>query len=234
MLQLASDMQRSGVRRDVWTYASLIAACQSCGNRWREALAFYQDMQDEGEPPITAEASKRSAICLAWLRCGFSIGNFAQDPCLACCYKKPRKLENLADSQSHKHITVVSKTCLQIVSAWDGHCEMLGCIAELSTPGAPGRAEAMVRCRAGGERGAVHDADDGVPQGRPAGARNAHLPRHGGRGPAGGCGTGWRGAHMLLIWHVRCDYAQSTTPLPELLMQPCLLNVTALLRSVRA
>ena len=49
MLKLASDMQRSSVQPDVWTYASLIAACQSCGNRWQDALAFYQDMQDKGE-----------------------------------------------------------------------------------------------------------------------------------------------------------------------------------------
>lgn len=49
VLRLSSDMQRSGVQPDVWTYASLIAACQSCGNRWREALAFYEDMQKKGE-----------------------------------------------------------------------------------------------------------------------------------------------------------------------------------------
>ena len=48
VMKLSSDMQRSGVKPDVWTYASLIAACQSCGNRWREALNFYQDMQDKG------------------------------------------------------------------------------------------------------------------------------------------------------------------------------------------
>ncbi len=48
MLKLSADMRRSGVQPDVWTYASLIAACQSCGNRWREALDFYQDMQDKG------------------------------------------------------------------------------------------------------------------------------------------------------------------------------------------
>ena len=48
VMKLSSDMRRSGVKLDVWTYASLIAACQSCGNRWQDALAFFQDMQDEG------------------------------------------------------------------------------------------------------------------------------------------------------------------------------------------
>ena len=47
-MKLSSDMRRSNVKLDVWTYASLIAACQSCGNRWQDALAFLQDMQDEG------------------------------------------------------------------------------------------------------------------------------------------------------------------------------------------
>ena len=66
MLKLSSDMQRSGVQPDVWTYASLIAACQSCGNRWREALAFYQDMQDKGEVlhPCRAGESDCSVILL--------------------------------------------------------------------------------------------------------------------------------------------------------------------------
>ena len=53
-MKLSSDMRRSGVKRDVWTYASLIAACQSCGNRWQDALVFFQDMQDEGGPLCTA------------------------------------------------------------------------------------------------------------------------------------------------------------------------------------
>ena len=47
-MKLSADMRRSGVKRDVWTYASLISACQSCGNRWQDALAFFQDMQAEG------------------------------------------------------------------------------------------------------------------------------------------------------------------------------------------
>ena len=54
VMKLAEDMQNNGVARDVWTYASLIAACQSCGNRWKDALAFYQDMQDKGRPPVAA------------------------------------------------------------------------------------------------------------------------------------------------------------------------------------
>ena len=76
VLKLSSDMQRSGVRPDVWTYASLIAACQSCGNRWREALAFYQDMQDKGEvllhckspPELLLEFRCTTIGCLCWQR----------------------------------------------------------------------------------------------------------------------------------------------------------------------
>ncbi len=54
VMKLAEDMQRSSMAPDVWTYASLIAACQSCGNRWKDALAFYQDMQDKGRPRVAA------------------------------------------------------------------------------------------------------------------------------------------------------------------------------------
>ena len=63
VLKLSSDMQRSGVQPDVWTYASLIAACQSCGNRWREALTFYQDMQDNGEDWQKWNSSNLCRLC---------------------------------------------------------------------------------------------------------------------------------------------------------------------------
>ena len=45
--------------------------------------------------------------------------------------------------------------------------------------------QSAVNCRAEGERGAVHVADDGVPQGRAARARDGHLPHYGGRGSPG-------------------------------------------------
>ena len=70
VLKLASDMQRSSVQPDVWTYASLIAACQSCGNRWQDALAFYQDMQDKGELPCTEAREPR--ILSVFIPRGFS------------------------------------------------------------------------------------------------------------------------------------------------------------------
>lgn len=58
-MKLSADMQRSNVEPDVWTYASLIAACQSCGNRWQDALQFYKDMQDRGDYHIWACIMRR-------------------------------------------------------------------------------------------------------------------------------------------------------------------------------
>ena len=57
-MKLLSNMRGASVELDVWTYASLIAACQSCGNRWQDALAFFQDMQDEGGAAVQSLFAK--------------------------------------------------------------------------------------------------------------------------------------------------------------------------------
>lgn len=85
VLKLSADMQRSGVQPDVWTYASLIAACQSCGNRWREALNFYQDMQDKGVRSCIITGDSRTCS-----QCQVATGTFlassgSQQRVRGCC-----------------------------------------------------------------------------------------------------------------------------------------------------
>lgn len=79
-MKLAEDMQNNGVARDVWTYASLIAACQSCGNRWKDALAFYQDMQDKGRPPVAA--CKGRAVQIHWSQVIPATSDLRRNSCL--------------------------------------------------------------------------------------------------------------------------------------------------------
>ena len=47
-LALLDQMRAAGVRPDVVTYTSLIAACQACGGRWQAALALLNQMEAEG------------------------------------------------------------------------------------------------------------------------------------------------------------------------------------------
>lgn len=46
--RLHGAMRAARIQPDVWTYASLAAACAACGNRWQEALAFEEDMRAAG------------------------------------------------------------------------------------------------------------------------------------------------------------------------------------------
>ncbi len=48
VLRLYADMQQSGVKPDVWTFSALTAACQACGNRWKDALKFLDQMESSG------------------------------------------------------------------------------------------------------------------------------------------------------------------------------------------
>ena len=57
VLDVFAEMRECGVKPDVFTYSSLIKACQSCGNRWMQALNFLEQMRKEGENPYHA------AIC---------------------------------------------------------------------------------------------------------------------------------------------------------------------------
>ena len=46
--ELHSSMQAARIAPDVWTYASLMAACAAGGNRWQEARAFEEEMRGAG------------------------------------------------------------------------------------------------------------------------------------------------------------------------------------------
>ena len=48
MLRIFSNMNTVRVKPDVYTFTSLIRACQSCGNRWRKAVGFFEQMQRSG------------------------------------------------------------------------------------------------------------------------------------------------------------------------------------------
>jgi len=47
-MALLDQMRAAGVRPDVVTFSSLIAACQACGGRWQAALALLEQMEAEG------------------------------------------------------------------------------------------------------------------------------------------------------------------------------------------
>lgn len=51
--QLFDDLQATELKADVWTYTSLINACQTCGNQWRQGLAFFQEMEAKGEHTVS-------------------------------------------------------------------------------------------------------------------------------------------------------------------------------------
>lgn len=59
MLRVFKAMQSAGVRPDVYTFTSLIRACQSCGNRWQKAIAFFKQMQHSGKHHF-------ACICHSW------------------------------------------------------------------------------------------------------------------------------------------------------------------------
>ena len=48
-LDLLDELRAAGWKPDVFTYSSLIKACQICGNRWRDALLFMDEMKRAGE-----------------------------------------------------------------------------------------------------------------------------------------------------------------------------------------
>ena len=47
-LEAFEDMQVAGVKPDVFTFSSLIKACQACGNRWKPAMGYLKRMRAEG------------------------------------------------------------------------------------------------------------------------------------------------------------------------------------------
>lgn len=47
-LQAYADMRHAGYKADVYTYSSLIQACQCCGSRWKQAVDFFEEMKLAG------------------------------------------------------------------------------------------------------------------------------------------------------------------------------------------
>lgn len=48
VMQLRAEMRQLSVKPDVWTFSALMAACQACGNRWKSALEFLEQMEAAG------------------------------------------------------------------------------------------------------------------------------------------------------------------------------------------
>ena len=48
-VQIFDALQDSKLKPDVWTYTSLINACQSCGNDWQSGIEVFQDMEFQGK-----------------------------------------------------------------------------------------------------------------------------------------------------------------------------------------
>ena len=57
-LQLFEELQSTKMKPDVWTYTSLINACQTCGNQWRQGIAFFQEMESQGEVAFFSDMNK--------------------------------------------------------------------------------------------------------------------------------------------------------------------------------
>lgn len=47
-VQIFEALQATKLKPDVWTYTSLINACQSCGNDWQSGLEVFDDMEFQG------------------------------------------------------------------------------------------------------------------------------------------------------------------------------------------
>ena len=48
-VQIYEALQDSDLKADVWTFTSLINACQSCGSDWKSGLEVFQDMEEQGK-----------------------------------------------------------------------------------------------------------------------------------------------------------------------------------------
>lgn len=48
-VQIFEALQDSNLKADVWTFTSLINACQSCGNDWKSGIEIFQDMEAQGK-----------------------------------------------------------------------------------------------------------------------------------------------------------------------------------------
>lgn len=59
---LHARMRAAGIAPDAWTFSSLMLACQACGNRWRDALAFLAQMEDAGALPVLPSGTVRVAF----------------------------------------------------------------------------------------------------------------------------------------------------------------------------
>ena len=60
-MHLFDELQSSKMKPDVWTYTSLINACQTCGNQWRQGIAFFQEMESQGEAGLLQWQEKAQA-----------------------------------------------------------------------------------------------------------------------------------------------------------------------------
>ena len=51
-MQTYEEMLHVGLKADIYTYSSLIQACQCCGSRWKQASSYFQQMKQEGGAPV--------------------------------------------------------------------------------------------------------------------------------------------------------------------------------------
>ena len=66
-MEAYKDMLRAGFQADVYTYSSLIQACQCCNSRWKDASRFFDQMKAEGSSHTHATSSgKQQFICSHW------------------------------------------------------------------------------------------------------------------------------------------------------------------------
>ena len=62
VIQLFENLQATQLKPDVWTYTSLINACQTCGKQWKQGIAFFQEMESQGEYCLIQQ-HVRSKLC---------------------------------------------------------------------------------------------------------------------------------------------------------------------------
>ncbi len=61
-MEAYKDMLRAGFKADVYTYSSLIQACQCCNSRWKDASRFFDQMKIAGMFVLVKQISSEKKL----------------------------------------------------------------------------------------------------------------------------------------------------------------------------
>lgn len=71
-MQLFAELPANKLKADVWTYTSMINACQTCGNQWKEGLAFFQEMEAKGKSCYASHQTQSEQDSIAFAEYQYS------------------------------------------------------------------------------------------------------------------------------------------------------------------